>query len=47
MEIAITQSTNRNKKLDATINGAKKISFGDSNYSDFRNIKVIKEKMHM
>ena len=34
MEIVITKSTNRNKKFDARINGTKKISFGDSNYSD-------------
>ena len=35
MEIVISKSTNKNKKFDATINGAKKISFGESNYSEF------------
>ena len=32
MEIVISKSTNKNKKFDATINGAKKISFGDYSY---------------
>ena len=35
MEIVISSSTNRNRKYDAVIDGKKKISFGDSGYSDF------------
>ena len=35
MEIVISSSTNKNKKLDAVIDGNKKISFGASGYSDF------------
>ena len=35
MEIVISSSTNKNKKLDAVIDGKKKISFGASGYSDF------------
>ena len=35
MEIVISSSTNKNKKLDAVIDGKKKISFGASGYGDF------------
>ncbi len=39
METVITKSTNKAKKFDAVINGSKKISFGDANYSDFTRHK--------
>ena len=35
MEIVISSPTNNNKKLDAVIDGKKKISFGASGYSGF------------
>ena len=39
MEIVISKSTNKHKKLDAKINGTNNISFGDSNYNDFAKHK--------
>ena len=47
MEIVISKSTNIYiyiYKFDATINGAKNISFGDSNYSDFTKHKDSQRK---
>ena len=39
MNVVITKSSNKNKKYDAVIDGKQKISFGDSNYSDFTKHK--------
>ena len=39
MDITITKSKNKDKKFDAIIDGKKRISFGDSNYSDFTKHK--------
>ena len=39
MDVVISKSKNSSKKFDATINCKKKISFGDSNYSDFTKHK--------
>ena len=39
MNIVISKSSNKSKKYDAIIDGKKKISFGDSNYSDFTKHK--------
>ena len=39
MDIVISKSTNKSKKYDAVIDGKKKISFGDANYSDFTKHK--------
>ena len=35
MEILIKPSKNKNKKIDAIIDGKKKVSFGASGYSDY------------
>ena len=49
MDIVISKSINKSKKYDAVVDGKKKISFGDSNYSGFikhkdkeRNLAYVK-----
>ena len=39
MEIVIMKSSNKNQKLDAVIDGKKKVSFGHSSYSDYTKHK--------